>query len=196
MDEQDLYELDLCIRQHGEAARELFEQAAVLEDMCLVPNFGFDPALESAIDEVTGGRDLFCRGIVDVAVFAKPRNTSFDKEMIDPRNAANLFWFTTELYAEVLPEDFESWNESDILQYSQLVSQEEFCQSMREEIAQSDNPPSLEQVEVFLNLLTPKLFSNTNQRISRYYIKDPDRNFLPLIFIGVECLLVIAKWQD
>lgn len=196
VDERDLYELELCIKQHGEAARELFDQAAVLEDMCLLPSSGFDPVLESAVNEIIGGRDMPCHGIVDIAVFAKSSGCrSFDKELIDTRNAAHLFWFTTELYEYVYPEYFESWNESEILTFARLLNQEEFCEWMRNEVSQSDNPPDQKHIEILLEVLIPKLFTVPQQEISRYCTTSSDKHLLPYIFVGTECFLIVAKGQ-
>jgi hypothetical protein len=74
--------LDSCIEQHGEGARENINTAIALGEMCLLPNFGFDPSVQDVVSDLLQSQNPSYSGVRDIKIFAKASSlTKFDKDL-------------------------------------------------------------------------------------------------------------------
>ncbi|MGV0106702.1 hypothetical protein NSTCB13_05534 [Nostoc sp. DSM 114160] len=192
---QNMDKLSLCIRQFGEAARLHLDEAILLGEMCLLPNFCHEPntyEVISAFVNSVNSRTLYWgrSSMGEITVFAKPINNSYDKDRISTLYIANLLKFSRRLYPEMEHYSFgKFWDELDVYRHSEFLNQDAFEMWM----SNFGHEPNL---EIFLKRIIPKMFGQPNQNISFYcLVNDENENtdFAPYIFIGNSCILTIAR---
>ncbi|GAB1537542.1 hypothetical protein NUACC21_01870 [Scytonema sp. NUACC21] len=187
--------LILCTRQFGKAARLHLDEAILLGEMCLLPNFCHEPATYEVISAFVNSvnhQSLYREkgGMGGLTVFAKPINHSYDKDKISTLRIANLLEFSGHLYPEMRDYSFgKYWDELDVYRRSEFLNQETF----KTWIGGFWHAPNFQE---FLKIIINKMFGSPNQNISFYcLVNDENENtdFAPYIFIGNSCILTIAR---
>jgi hypothetical protein len=196
--------LDSCIKQHGEGARAYIDTAIALGEMCLLPNFGFDPSVQDVIDDLLKGQDPSYSGIRDVKIFAKASIcVEFDKDVIELHNIVEMFNVGKQFYPEEIAEmevydqlgDY--WSASEIYRSAKEFDVSAFGAWMYEIFLR--DPEDLDRrakVGKLIEIVNPKLFSKSKQNISMYCMTEDNNentSFAPYFFVGDRCLVIIAK---
>lgn len=208
---------DLCLEQHGEAARAYIEKATLLTDMCLLPNFGMPLSLvqhlttilqiEKQFGEATPGVGF----VKDIKIFAKPQYSKLNLDNIRQADIVELFNWIKELYPQETTylEIGEFWDVLDIFRRGQKLNQSQFITWFKElflgdKYYQSSNIEGSKILlvnrnerlkQVLKSLLTP-IFQADSSIATIYCLADDSNEntaFAPYIIIGDNSLLVVLK---
>ncbi|MEH1940809.1 MAG: hypothetical protein V7L01_11395 [Nostoc sp.] len=190
-------ELKKLIQQHGEAAKSYANEAIQIGDTYIIPNFGFDAAMQNYLDLLLGGRKTWNHGVVDIRVFTKPEDFRlFDcDEETTEIEIIDLLTLCRNLY----PNDYhysqlpEWWTEEDMQNAAEVLDPLDFAIWMQDTFCPDESE------EEALNIWLKSVQSWLGEGIIFYKMEnDDDSNcgFAPYLFMGDRCLILVARcWQ-
>lgn len=188
-------ELEKLIQQHGEAAKLYENEAVQIGDIYIIPNFGFEPTIQNALESLVEHRRVWRHGVVDIRVFAKPKD--FQLFESDEENTEieiiDLVQLCLNLYPREYPGLGEWWNQEDMLEEAEVMEPLDFAIWMEDTF----RPHELEEeaFDRWLKSIKPWL----GEEIIFYKMEDDsDSNcgFAPYLFVGDRCLLLVVRlWE-
>ena len=185
--------LEKLVQQHGETAKAYEDDALVIGSCYLIPNFGFPDSMQESLDSLLAPRKDWTEGIVDIRVFRKPSGyVLFDTdEETTEFELTDLLSFVCSFYPREYPHrDFpEWWTQDHMLNLAETFDSIDFSVWMQNSVGDE------EDVDIFLQSLEAFL----GEEIIFYKMEDDGNEncgFAPYIFIGDECLILMARrWE-